>query len=104
MVGEPTDEKMKGIIPRSFEHIVEIVKNTKDKKFLLRCSYLEIYNENVRDLLAKDNKTSLEMREHPDKGVYIKDLNLNIVKSIDELMMWMDKGNACRSTGATLMN
>ena len=53
MMGDPADEKIKGIIPRSFSHIVNIIESTKDKKFLVRCSYIEIYNEEVHDLLGK---------------------------------------------------
>ena len=52
MVGVVNDENLKGIIPRSFEHIINIVNSANEKKFLLRCSYIEIYNENVCDLLS----------------------------------------------------
>ena len=44
---------MKGIIPRSFNHVVNIIESTNDRKFLVRCSYIEIYNEEVHDLLGK---------------------------------------------------
>jgi len=44
---------------------------TDGSKFLVHASYLEIYNEEVRDLLGKDIKQKLELKEHPDKGVYI---------------------------------
>ena len=46
MSGVPSNEDLRGIIPRTFEHIVKIVNTTSiDKKFLVRCSYIEIYNE-----------------------------------------------------------
>ena len=61
----------RGIIPRAFDHIFEAVSVTKDKKFLVHASYLEIYNEQVRDLLSKDAKKQLDLKEHPDKGVYV---------------------------------
>ena len=35
-------------------------------------SYLEIYQEEIRDLLSKDHKSRLELREKPDTGVYVK--------------------------------
>ena len=38
----------------------------------MHASYLEIYNEDVRDLLGKDPKQKLELKEHPEKGVYIQ--------------------------------
>ena len=40
-------------------------------KFLIHASYLEIYNEEVRDLLGKDSKQKLDLKEHPEKGVYV---------------------------------
>ena len=53
--------ELKGIIPNSFAHIFgHIAKSGDDKNFLVRVSYLEIYNEEVRDLLGKkqDQKSS----------------------------------------------
>ena len=45
----------------------------------MRTSFLELYNEEVRDLLCKNFKNKLDLRENPDKGVYIKDLSNHIV-------------------------
>lgn len=41
-------------------------------KYLVHASYLEIYNEEIRDLLGKDVKHKLDLKEHPDKGVYVQ--------------------------------
>lgn len=45
---------MRGIIPNAIEHVFEHIKANSDKQFLVRASYLELYNEEIRDLLAKD--------------------------------------------------
>ncbi|NXM66577.1 KIF17 protein, partial [Serilophus lunatus] len=50
----------KGIVPRAFEHIFESIQCAENAKFLVRASYLEIYNEDVRDLLAAGTKQRLE--------------------------------------------
>ena len=47
----------------------------------MRASYLEIYNEEVRDLLAKDPKNRLDLKENVDSGVYVKDLTSFIARS-----------------------
>lgn len=94
----------KGIIPRSFEHIFEAVSIDTTKKYLIRASYLEIYNENVRDLLGKDVKAALDLKEHPEKGVYVSNLTWNECKHLGDCEKLMDRGNSNRSTGATLMN
>ena len=61
----------RGIIPRSFEHIFEEIDASENMKYLVHASYLEIYNEEIRDLLGVDIKKKLELKEHPDKGVYV---------------------------------
>ena len=52
MVGLTNSEEHKGLIPRTFSHIMNLIDISKDKKFLIRCSYIEIYNEEIRDLLG----------------------------------------------------
>ena len=50
------DENHRGIIPKSIRHIFGCIDAAeKGKKFLVRCSYLEIYNEQILDLLSKNN-------------------------------------------------
>jgi len=50
-----------GIIPRCFSHIVSIIENT-EKNFLVSCSYIEIYNEDVHDLLSNDITKKMELK------------------------------------------
>jgi hypothetical protein len=54
------------------------------KSYLVRASYLEIYNENIRDLLSKNPDTKLDLKENPETGVYVKvkylQINIIIVK------------------------
>ena len=77
-------------------------------KFLVRCSYLEIYNEDICDLLSKSRDPSsqkLELKDDPNRGgVYVKDLTCCIVKSIPEIERLMEYGTAQRKVGATAMN
>lgn len=104
MLGNPNDEVEKGIIPRTFSHIINIVESANDKKFLVRCSYIEIYNEEIHDLLGRDVKARMDLKEYPDKGVFVKDLTMNVVKSVTEMDKWMNIGTENRSVGATVMN
>ncbi|XP_064481967.1 kinesin-like protein KIF3A isoform X2 [Ornithodoros turicata] len=105
MVGDRSVPELKGIIPNSFAHIFgHIAKAEDDKKFLVRASYLEIYNEEARDLLAKDQSARLEVKERADIGVYVKGLSSCVVKTADELDRIMTLGNKNRAVGATNMN
>ncbi|KAG8506658.1 Kinesin-like protein KIF17, partial [Galemys pyrenaicus] len=104
MQGLPEPPCQKGIIPRAFEHVFESVQCAENTKFLVRASYLEIYNEDVRDLLGADTKQKLELKEHPEKGVYVKGLSMHTVHSVAQCERIMETGWKNRSVGYTLMN
>ena len=95
-----------GVIPRAFAHIFNHISDAnKEEQYLVRSSYLEIYQEEVRDLLSKDHGTKrLELKERPDTGVYVKDLSPFVCKSQSEIEQVMQVGNRNRSVGATKMN
>ncbi len=71
MQGIKDPATQRGIIPRSFEHIFEAIDSSENMKYLVHASYLEIYNEEIRDLLGQDTKKKLQLHENPDKGVYV---------------------------------
>ncbi|KAM9110717.1 kinesin-like protein KIF17 isoform 4-T4 [Megaptera novaeangliae] len=104
MQGLPDPPCQRGIIPRAFEHIFESVQCAENTKFLVRASYLEIYNEDVRDLLGTDTKQKLELKEHPEKGAYVKGLSMHTVHSVAQCERVMETGWKNRSVGYTLMN
>jgi hypothetical protein len=74
------------------------------KQFLVQASMLEIYNEEIRDLLGRDPKQKLELKESTKKGLYVKGLTSYVVKSIEEITHVMRVGKKNRSVGETLMN
>lgn len=82
MEGRPDPPALRGIMPNSFQHIFQFVNSSQNQQFLVRASYLEIYNEEIRDLLSKDPKNSLEIRENIDSGAYVKDLTSFVVKNV----------------------
>lgn len=81
MMGVPNDPELRGIIPNCFKHIFGCIDEDsaiEGKRFLVRCSYLEIYNEEVYDLLVEQKKGQqpqrLEIKESQEKGIFVKDL------------------------------
>ena len=96
-----------GVIPRicqsMFQRIDEIQKDPK-LGCTVEVSYLEIYNERVRDLLNPSNKGNLKVREHPSTGPYVEDLAKLVVRSFEEIENLMDEGNKARTVAATNMN
>lgn len=104
MEGVRKDPERRGVIPNSFEHIFTHISHSQNQQYLVRASYLEIYQEEIRDLLSKDQSRRLELRERPDKGVYVSDLSSFVTKSVQEIEHVMNVGNQNRSVGATNMN
>lgn len=86
MEGDTKSKTHCGIMPRAFNAIFEDIQTGEDKQFLVRCSYLELYNEEVRDLLGKNPERKLELHEHPDTGVYVKGISAPVIKSPEELL------------------
>ncbi|XP_053555028.1 kinesin-like protein KIF3B [Bombina bombina] len=104
MEGVRGDPEKRGVIPNSFEHIFTHISRSQNQQYLVRASYLEIYQEEIRDLLSKDQTKRLELKERPDTGVYVKDLSSIVTKSVKEIEHVMNVGNLHRSVGATNMN
>lgn len=104
MQGVKNDPELKGVIPNSFDHIFSHIARTENQQYLVRASYLEIYMEEIRDLLAKDQSRRLELKEKPDSGVYVKDLSSFVTKNGAEIEQVMNVGNQNRSVGSTNMN
>ena len=70
---------------------------------MVRASYLQIYNENISDLL-KVERTSLQIREDRKKGVFVEGLSEWAVRSPNEIYSLMQRGALSRATASTKMN
>lgn len=69
----------------------------------MQASFLEIYNEEIRDLLSDDHCKGLELKEGPE-GVFVRDLTRIIVKDMEGIMSIMKRGTENRTVGSTNMN
>lgn len=70
----------------------------------VECSYYEIYNEKIHDLLSNDSKTPLRVREHPINGPYIVDLSTIECSSYQDVVYWINIAQKRRLTACTNMN
>ena len=99
-----------GLIPRIckslFSKMAASAASTEDSaSFRTEASYLEIYNERVKDLLGPSNADHhLKVREHPKDGPYVENLSKHLVMDYGEIKSLMERGNAVRTTAATNMN
>eukprot|EP00762_Andalucia_godoyi_P001004 ANDGO_02125.mRNA.1 Kinesin-II 95 kDa subunit len=105
MEGSANSEEEHGIIPRATEDIFSYIQNCPDskKKFLVRASYLQIYNEVISDLLKPERK-NLQIREDKKRGVFVEGLSEWVVRSPSEITALMERGGSIRATGQTRMN
>ncbi|KAF5838400.1 P-loop containing nucleoside triphosphate hydrolase protein [Dunaliella salina] len=91
-----------GVIPRSIKQIFELIEsNNMDST--VKVSFLELYNEELTDLLAFDDTNRLRLLEDKS-GVVVQNLEDAIVKSPAEIYQVLDRGTAKRRTAATLLN
>ncbi|KAL1707259.1 putative kinesin-1 [Schizophyllum commune] len=97
-------QELKGIIPRITEQIFQsIVESEAHLEYLVKVSYMEIYLEKIRDLLAPQND-NLQVHEEKSKGVYVKNLSDYYVSSAQEVYEIMRTGGQARIVSATNMN
>lgn len=105
MMGTNIDEdEGRGVIPRIVEQIfASIMSSPGTIEYTVRVSYMEIYMERIRDLLAPQND-NLPVHEEKNRGVYVKGLLEIYVSSVQEVYEVMKRGGNARAVAATNMN
>lgn len=95
----------RGIIPRAVDDVFSHIQGDTGErcKFLVRASYLQIYNEVISDLL-KPESTNLSVREDKRRGVHVEGLSEWVVRTPADVYTLMERGAASRATGATKLN
>lgn len=97
-----------GIIPRVARHIFDNIQlqETEDlnSTYRVHIQFLEIYGEEIRDLLDPNNCTSVTIRETPSGGVYVSGAREELTTSSDEMLSALERGSMVRTTGSTHMN
>jgi len=104
-----------GVIPLAITDIFSYIRETPSREFLLRVSYLEIYNEKIHDLLSQpvgdnalgikaEKQEEIKLREDSKRGVYATPLKEEIVQSPTQLLRVIARGDAARRTSATQFN
>eukprot|EP01114_Cavostelium_apophysatum_P013371 TRINITY_DN3225_c0_g1_i1.p1 TRINITY_DN3225_c0_g1~~TRINITY_DN3225_c0_g1_i1.p1 ORF type:complete len:1612 (-),score=534.39 TRINITY_DN3225_c0_g1_i1:42-4877(-) len=99
-----SDPNMKGIIPRACAHIFEHIANdTSGTEYTIKCSFLEIYKEVVKDLLNPTG-SNLKVRETPARGVWVEGLTEQYVGREEDVFNLLQLGEKYRAVSATNMN
>ncbi|XP_028294287.1 kinesin-like protein KIF15 [Gouania willdenowi] len=101
-------DNLRGVIPRSFEYLFFLInreaeKSSQSKSFLCKCSFIEIYNEQIYDLLDTAS-ASLFLRENIKKGVFVEGAVEKFVNSAAEAYQVLSMGWRNRRVASTSMN
>ncbi|KAG9882607.1 kinesin-domain-containing protein, partial [Aureobasidium melanogenum] len=92
------------VIPLAITDIFSYIRQNPAREFLLRVSYLEIYNEKIYDLLNPDSHEEIKLREDPRRGVYATPLKEEIVQSPNQLLRVIARGDQQRRVAGTQFN
>ena len=104
MMGDMDQPELKGLTPRIVERLFkQILDSSSNLEFTVKCSYMEIYMEKVKDLL-NPSQDNLPVHEDKTRGVYVKGLLEVFVSSVDEVYQVMQRGLASRVVRDTQMN
>ncbi|XP_072518024.1 kinesin family member 4 [Salminus brasiliensis] len=99
------NEPTVGVIPRVIRKIFQEKSKKTDNEFTLNVSYLEIYNEEILDLLCTSkDKPVISIREDPKDGIKIVGLTEKQVFTAQEMVGCLEVGNSARTVGSTAMN
>ena len=101
-------EEEYGIIPRVIRNLFETIQTKENQDtnstYRVRIQFLELYGEDLRDLLDPTSSAKVTIRETPAGGVYISGAREELVTSAEEMLNALEKGSLGRTTGSTLMN
>lgn len=98
-------EDKEGIMVLTLEELFDKISfYSTEREYKLKLWYLEIYNENIRDLLNPNNEECVDLREDPTKGVSVANITELTVTSCKDIMQLLKKGNKNRTTEATNAN
>ncbi|XP_071909918.1 kinesin-like protein KIN-7O isoform X2 [Coffea arabica] len=92
-----------GVIPLAVYDLFKTIHEEVDREFLLRMSYMEIYNEEINDLLAPEHR-KLQIHESIERGIFVAGLREEIVASTEQVLGLMEFGESHRHIGETNMN
>ncbi|XP_042409385.1 kinesin-like protein KIN-7I isoform X2 [Zingiber officinale] len=92
-----------GIIPLAVHDLFKSIQEDMDREFLLRMSYMEIYNEEINDLLVPEHR-KLQIHESLERGIYVAGLREEIVTCAEQVLDLMEFGESHRHIGETNMN
>lgn len=105
MTGATENYSQRGIIPRTIQHLFKEVNSRQDRMYNIRIGYLELYKEQLFDLLEPINNSGQSLSIYDDRGdVFVKGLTYQQVASEEEALNLLFEGETNRSIGSHILN
>ncbi|NP_001295388.1 kinesin-related protein13 [Zea mays] len=109
MVDSGSDHADRGVVPRVFQNLFSRIQRMgesspeKQTSYQCRCSFLEVHNEQINDLLEPSQR-DLQIRENASNGIHVENLTDEYVSTADDISQILMKGLSNRKVGTTSMN
>lgn len=104
MNGDPLKAEQKGIIPRTISALFKEIQNRPEQNIVMKMSYLEIYNENISDLLDPNPNANIIINEDPKKGISLKGVSYKVCANEKEALNYLVQGNTHRTVSDNSLN
>uniref|UniRef100_A0A0E0D3C2 Kinesin motor domain-containing protein n=1 Tax=Oryza meridionalis TaxID=40149 RepID=A0A0E0D3C2_9ORYZ len=109
MVDSSSDHADRGVVPRVFQNLFAQIQGRqesspeKQTSYQCRCSFLEVHNEQINDLLDPSQR-NLQLRENAGNGIHVENLTDEYVSTVEDVNQILMKGLSNRKVGTTSMN
>ncbi|RLN16399.1 kinesin-like protein KIN12B [Panicum miliaceum] len=109
MVDSGSDHADRGVVPRVFQNLFSRIQRTQESSpekhtsYQCRCSFLEVHNEQINDLLEPSQR-DLQIRENAGNGIHVENLTDEYVSTVEDINQILMKGLSNRKVGTTSMN
>ncbi|OEL28242.1 Kinesin-like protein KIN12B [Dichanthelium oligosanthes] len=109
MVDSGSDHADRGVVPRVFQNLFSRIQRVqesspeKQTSYQCRCSFLEVHNEQINDLLESSQR-DLQIRENAGNGIHVENVTDEYVSTVDDINQLLMKGLSNRKIGTTSMN
>ncbi|TVU46305.1 hypothetical protein EJB05_05831 [Eragrostis curvula] len=109
MVDSGSDHTDLGVVPRVFQNLFSRIQSRQESSpekqisYQCRCSFLEVHNEQINDLLEPSQR-DLQIRENPGNGIHVENLTDEYVSTVEDVNQILMKGLSNRKVGTNSMN
>jgi len=93
-----------GLVDHSLREVYECAMNSQDTEYVIKMNFVELYNEELKDLLTDEPKGPLGIVDDPDLGPLIQNITEVNFTSVDSMRRQLDEGDQRRHFGVTNMN